>query len=157
MENTVVVELNRDGTGRIVTRTFLSESMLEAMARARGEESTSSGMVALPLNREACEQRAAKMGRGVHLVSVDPVERQSDGARGIKVVYQFDDISQVELPVEPEQPEGTPANPLTGLRRIDPITFRYTPGDVGYLLVTHINLMINYQNYLILRRNKKIK
>lgn len=135
MENTVVIVLNKDGSGRIITRTFLSENMLVTMARARGDESASAGTAALPLNREVCKQRAAKMGKGVHLLSVDPVKRPKDGARGVKVVYEFDDITKIELPVEPEQPEDAGPNPLRGRTRADPIAFRYTPGEVGHLLV----------------------
>jgi|APSaa5957512622_1039677.scaffolds.fasta_scaffold02743_3 hypothetical protein len=134
MENTVVIELNKDGSGTIVTRTFLSENMLETMARAR-DGAPPLGEPRVPLNREACEQRAAKMGQGVRLLNVEPVARPSDGARGVKVVYEFDDITAVELPVEPEQPEGTRLDPLRGRTRADPIAFRYTPGDVGHLLV----------------------
>lgn len=135
MENTVVIVLEKNGSGKIITRTFLSENMLATMAQARGDDSVSTGPAALPLNRDVCAQRAEKMGEGVRLVSVEPVERPKDGARGVKVVYEFDDITTIALPVEPEQPVGAGLDALRGRTRADPIAFRYTPGEVGHLLV----------------------
>jgi hypothetical protein len=78
---------------------------------------------------------AEKMGRGVRLLSSTPVKE--NGFEGVKAIFEFDDINQVQVSQDPSlggssSPDPTPAKPDD-----DPVRFKLTrQGGTSLLTIT---------------------
>ena len=109
-----VVQLNADGTGRIVEKTLMSKLFVEQMAalfKGMGDQlggnttdsGTSKGLDLF--SEDKARKRAAQFGEGVTFVSSKKI---SDANwEGLESVYAFRDIRKVHLS-ERHQPSATP-------------------------------------------------
>ena len=58
------------------------------------------------INREDLERTAARMGKGVRLVSAEPIKGDA-GFEGTKAIFAFDDINQIQISQDPNMSGGT--------------------------------------------------
>ncbi len=112
IKDKVLVQVNKDGSGRIVvTRVFPREtaetmvSQVRAMMKqfeGRGMPYGSVTVNADPFyNEKAIKREAARFGSSVRFVKARPI--QSDGARGYVALYQFKDINDVFIDLKNRQ------------------------------------------------------
>jgi hypothetical protein len=96
-----VVKVRSDGTGQIVQTLFLSQALtgMMGMAQAMGDEQ---GAPPSLLDEDELRSKAQEMGEGVTYESGKEVVGEN-GAKGVRAVYAFADISKVNL------------NPMSGM------------------------------------------
>ena len=58
------------------------------------------------MNKADLERTAARMGKGVRLVSTEPIKGEH-GCEGTKAIFAFDDINQVQISEGPSMSGGT--------------------------------------------------
>jgi hypothetical protein len=92
LNSTTLVKLKPDGSGTVEQTTLINMAALKGMNGAQ----TSAPMT----NREELERTAARMGKGVRLLSTEPV-KGANGFEGTKAIFSFDDINQVEVSQDP--------------------------------------------------------
>mgnify|MGYP005855314875 CR=1 FL=1 len=97
IEHHVTIELNKDGSGKVIEETLFGAQMLamiEQMAGAGNPGQQENPLEELRSKKEA-EKKASEMGEGVTLVSVENVEQ--NGSKGARVTYAFEDINKVDF------------------------------------------------------------
>lgn len=135
LNSTTVVTVKPDGSGTVEQTTLVNMAALKGMMP--GAEKQSGGPV---INREDLERTAARMGKGVRLVSAEKATGEP-GFEGTKAIYAFDDINQIQISQDPNMSGGTGG---TGGRlsteptQDDPVKFKFTRG------ATSSTLTINY-------------
>jgi hypothetical protein len=93
LNSTTLVKLNPDGSGTVEQTTLINTAALKSMSGAQSSPAPMS-------NREELERTAAKMGKGVRLLSTEPI-KGAGGFEGTKAIFSFDDINQVEISQDP--------------------------------------------------------
>ena len=100
VDATSVVELQPDGSGRIVETVYLSAAamgMMGGMMGGMGGEGAQMTVPENPLLDEAkAMDKAGQMGEGVEFVSIKEVKK-ADGSKGAQTIYSFKDISKVKV------------------------------------------------------------
>ncbi len=128
-----VVRVRSDGSGVVEERMLMSGELvnmtkqMQAMGGEQGEQPSL-------YKREELEQRAASMGPGVSLVSVEPLV---DGQReGYKAVYAFADINKVTINQNPSDkaPSG-PGMDEDAEKKNEPVTFSFKRGRTPELTI----------------------
>ena len=138
IEHHVTIELNKDGSGKVIEETLFGAQMLamiEQMAAGFGENP---GQQSNPLeelrSKNEAEKKASEMGEGVTLVSVENVEQ--NGSKGARVTYAFEDINKVDfsknLSMDDMGPQPQGAEP----EEEKPMTSQFSYAD-GVLTVTN--------------------
>ena len=95
INSATLIKLNPDGSGTIEQTTLVNTSALKAMVPG-GQNADQKGPV---INKPDLERQAQRMGKGVRLVSAEPAS--AGGFEGVKAIYAFDDINQVEVNQDP--------------------------------------------------------
>lgn len=110
LDATTTVDLGADGSGTVTEEVFVTQPMermlavMSSLALGMIEGGTNAAPAATGLvNRVKFETRAAGMGQGVRLVTLEKAQRR-EGAHGVRAVYAFDDIRRLQLPVDPPYP-----------------------------------------------------
>ncbi len=128
-----LITVRDDGSGTIEMVFALSGPMLDMITSLAGNEGL--------CDEEDLQEEAAKMGEGVRLSSVEPIDE--DGKQGCRAFYDFDDINQLTTSQNPgdQMPSGmTPDEPTT---TEDVVTFSFTPGSPATLVM---NLPQDFQD-----------
>jgi hypothetical protein len=131
LNSTTIVKVKPDGSGTIEQTTLVNTAALKGMMP--GGDQQPSGPV---INREDLERTAARMGKGVRLVSAEKATGES-GFEGTKAIFSFEDISQIQISQDPSVSGGTgrlKSDPTAD----DPVKFNFTRG------ATSSTLTINY-------------
>lgn len=118
LNSTTLVKLRPDGSGTVEQTTLMNMAAVKGMmggANLRGQMNQGPMM-----NKEDLERTASRMGKGVRLVSVEPV-KGTNGFEGTKAVFSFDDINQVQISQDPNVGD----NPALG-KSEDPVKFALT-------------------------------
>jgi hypothetical protein len=113
------VELNRDGSGKIIEKIGVGKEMAGMAASMAGE-----GGGAKPFSREQFADDAKRFGEGVRFVSVD----ESQGATMVyyTIVYAFDDISKIVI----DQNQGNAVGGgQEGPKKEEPMTFEFSADE----------------------------
>ncbi len=131
LNSTTIVKVKPDGSGTIEQTTLVNTAALKGMMPG-GVEKPGAGPV---INREDLERTAARMGKGVRLVSAEKATGES-GFEGTKAIFSFEDISQIQISQEPGM--GGSGRLSTDPTADDPVKFNFARG------ATSSTLTINY-------------
>jgi hypothetical protein len=115
------VELNRDGSGKIIEKIGVGKEMAGMAASMAGE-----GGGAKPFSREQFADDAKRFGEGVRFVSVD--ESQGATMMYYTIVYAFDDISKIAI--DQNQGNAMPSGGGPGgEKKEEPMRFEFSAGE----------------------------
>jgi hypothetical protein len=133
LNSSTVVKLKPDGSGTVEQITLVNTAALKGMMPGAAAD-TPSGPV---INREELERTAARMGKGVRLLSAEKATGEP-GFEGTKAIFAFDDINQIQISQDPNMGGSTSGRLSTEPTADDPVKFKFTRG------ATSSTLTINY-------------
>ena len=85
-----------------------------------------SGQAPNVVNKADLERTAARMGKGVRLLSAEPT-KDANGFEGVKAIFEFDDINQVQVSQDPNMSgSSSDARLSTEPTADDPVKFKLT-------------------------------
>lgn len=120
LDSTTLVKLKPDGSGTVEQTTLVNMAALKGMMPGAGAQANA------PMsNKEELERTAARMGKGVRLVSTEPI-KGANGFEGTKATFSFDDINQVEISQDPSIGGGTDAMRAGAAKSESPVKFNLT-------------------------------
>ena len=146
IDSTTVISVRKDGSGIVTETTYLNDSMkamMQNMAGMFGEEAKQEAEKDEPINIDELKEKAAKLGEGVTFVSAKEVKNE-EGAKGVEVVYAFEDIRKLNIDAKPDNPMGDEmagmmgaeaSEESTGEEVKNPITFDFEKGRSSKLIV----------------------
>jgi hypothetical protein len=133
LDSTTLVKVKPDGSGTVEQTTLVNTAALKGMMPG-GTAKQSDGPV---VNREDLERTAARMGKGVTLVSAEPFTG-ANGFAGTKAIFAFEDINLIQISQDPNMSGGTSGRNTTEPTADDPVKFKFARG------ATSSTLTINY-------------
>jgi hypothetical protein len=132
LDSSTVVKLKPDGSGTVEQTTLVNMAALKGMMP--GMEQQMGGAV---MNRADLERTAERMGKGVRLVSADPV-KGANGFEGTKAIFAFDDINQIQVNNGPSMSGSTNGRMSSEPNADDPVRFKFTRGATSSTLSINI-------------------
>ena len=133
LDSTTLVKVKPDGSGTVEQTTLVNTAALKGMMSG-AQQKQADGPV---INRDDLERTAARMGKGVKLVSAEPF-KGANGFEGTRAIFAFDDINQIQISQDPNMSGGTGGRNTTEPTADDPVKFTLTRG------ATSSTLTINY-------------
>jgi hypothetical protein len=131
INSTTLIKLKPDGSGTVEQTTLVNLTALKSMMPAGASQTSGPGVVSDAELRRTAE----KMGKGVRLVSSTPVKE--NGFEGVKAVFEFDDINQVQVNQDPALGGGTSPDRAPSAPDDDPVRFTLTrQGGTSLLTIT---------------------
>ncbi len=128
LNSTTLVKVKPDGSGTVEQTTLVNIAALKGMG---------GGASPAPMtSREELARTAARMGKGVRLVSTEPVTG-ANGFEGTKAIFSFDDINQVEISQDPNL-GGADANRAPAGKSESPVKFNLTRNGATSVLTIEI-------------------
>jgi hypothetical protein len=100
LNSTTIVKVKPDGSGTVEQTTMVNTAALKGMMGAQGAPN---GPM---MNKADLERTAQNMGKGVRLVSSEPVKGDS-GFEGVKATFAFDDINLIQVSQGPSMSGST--------------------------------------------------
>ena len=123
LNSTTLVKLKPDGSGTVEQTTLVNMAAIKGMA---------GGQPSAPMtSREELERTAARMGKGVRLLSTEPV-KGANGFEGTKAIFTFDDINLVEVSQDPNM------GGASGGKSESPVKFNFTRSGATSTLTINI-------------------
>ena len=119
IDSTTLVKLKADGSGTIEQTTLMNVAALKSLSGM-----TNAGPGPTSINKADLELTAARMGKGVRLLSAEPAKNDS-GFEGVKAIFEFDDINQVQVSQDPNT-GNNPDRLSTEPSNADPVKFKLT-------------------------------
>ena len=133
IDSTSIVELQADGSGRVVETVYMSAAAMGMMGGMMAGMGGEGGAIQAPANpmmdKEKAAAKAAEMGEGVALVSIKEVKK-ADGSKGAQSIYSFKDINKLKVSMSSGDDMG-PSGP--GDKEEKPkefVTFGYAKGNL---------------------------
>ncbi len=120
---TTLVKVKPDGSGTVEQTTLVNTTALKAIAPGAEKQVGGGGQI----NKADLEATAARMGKGVKLVSAEPM-KGDNGFEGTKAIYAFDDINQIQISQDPNISGSTTGRLSTEPTSDDPVKFKLTRG-----------------------------
>lgn len=120
INSTTIVKLNADGSGTVEQTTLANVAALKSLG---GGGQMSVGGV----NKADLERTAARMGKGVRLVSAEPA-KGANGFEGSKAIFAFDDINQIQVNQGPSMSGSTDGRLSSEPTSDDPVKFTFVRG-----------------------------
>lgn len=120
LDSTTLVKVKADGSGTVEQTTLVNLAAMKGMLPGMQQSGTAPNVV----NKADLERTAARMGKGVRLLSAEPT-KNARGFEGVKAIFEFDDINQVQVSQDP----NTGSNPdrlSTEPSNADPVKFKLT-------------------------------
>lgn len=134
INSTTLIKLKADGSGTVEQTTLMNTAALKAMMP--GAEKQAGGSV---INKADLERTAARMGKGVRLVSAEPA-RGANGFEGSKAIFAFDDINQIQVSQGPNMSGGTDGRMAPEPGAEDPVRFTLTrSGGTSTLTIAFVD------------------
>jgi hypothetical protein len=127
LNSTTLVKLKPDGSGTVEQTTLVNMAALKGM----GGAAQSAGPMS---NKAELERTAARMGKGVRLLSTEPI-KGANGFEGTKAIFEFDDINQVEISQDPNMSGGADA---AGAKPESPVKFNLSRNGATSTLTINI-------------------
>lgn len=121
INSTTLIKLKADGSGTVEQTTLMNVAAMKSMMPGVPQSGQGPGVV----NRADLERTAARMGKGVRLLSAEPA-KNDNGFEGVKAIFEFDDINQVQVSQDPNAGGGADARLSTAPTRDDPVKFKLT-------------------------------
>ena len=130
INSTTLVKVKADGSGTVEQTTLMNVAAMKGMMPGMQQPGQAPNVV----NRADLERMAARMGKGVRLLSAEP-SKNADGFEGVKAIFEFDDINQVQVSQDPNT-GGSPDRLSTEPSNADPVKFKLTRnGDSSLLTI----------------------
>ena len=116
LNSTTLVKVKPDGTGTVEQTTLMNTAALKNVG---GGNQLNGPM----MNKADLERAATQMGKGVRLVSSEPIKGDA-GFEGTKAIFAFDDINEIQVSQGPSMGSGgaRSAEPTSD----DPVRFKLT-------------------------------
>ncbi len=134
INSTTLVKVNADGSGTVEQTTLMNVAAIKGMMP--GAEKQMGGAV---VNRADLERTAARMGKGVRLISADPA-KGANGWEGSKAIFAFDDINQVQVSQGPNISGSTDGRMSSEPTSQDPVRFSLTrAGGTSTLTIAFVD------------------
>ncbi|HYB96467.1 MAG TPA: hypothetical protein VEC39_15955 [Vicinamibacterales bacterium] len=122
LNSTTLVKLKPDGSGTVEQTTLVNVAALKGVMGAGPAQANQGPM----MNKADLERTAQRMGKGVRLVSAEPI-KGANGFEGTKAIFSFDDINQVQISQDPNL-SGSTDNMMAAGKTEDPVKFKLTRG-----------------------------
>jgi hypothetical protein len=113
LNSTTLVKLKPDGSGTVEQTTLVNVAALKGL----GANAQSTAPMT---SREELERTAARMGKGVKLLSNEPV-KGDNGFEGTRAIFAFEDINQVEISQDPNVGAATGSS-----KQESPVKFNFS-------------------------------
>jgi hypothetical protein len=131
INSTTLIKVKPDGSGTVEQTTLVNLAALKGMLPPGASQTAGPGMV----SEAELKRTAEKMGKGVRLVSSTPVNE--GGFEGVKAIFAFDDINQVQ--VNQDAAFGGGSNPdRPAAPDDDPVRFKLTRNGAASVLTITI-------------------
>jgi len=131
LESTTLVKLKPDGSGTVEQTTLMNMAAVKGMMGGANAQAKPGPM----MNKADLERTAARMGKGVRLVSTEEV-KGANGFEGTKAIFSFDDINQVQISQDPNLSGGTDTKAAAEPKQDDPVKFKLTRNSSGTSTLT---------------------
>lgn len=120
LNSTTLVKVKPDGSGTVEQITLVNTAALKGMMGGQG------GPTGPMMNKADLERTAERMGKGVRLVSSEPVKGDA-GFEGVKAIFAFDDINQIQVSQGPSMSGSTSGSMRSNEPTSDdPVRFKLT-------------------------------
>lgn len=120
INSTTLIKLKADGSGTVEQTTLMNVAALKAMVPGAEKQMGATGV-----NQADLERTAARMGKGVRLVSAEPF-KAANGFEGSKAIFAFDDINQIQVSTGPSMSGSTDGRVDAEPTSDDPVRFTLT-------------------------------
>lgn len=132
INSTTLIKVKADGSGTVEQTTLMNVAAMKSMMPGM----KTSGQAPNVVNTADLERTAARMGKGVRLLSAEPA-KNADGFEGVKAIFEFDDINQIQVSQDPNMGGGnSDARLATEPTKDDPVKFKLTrTGDTSVLTI----------------------
>jgi hypothetical protein len=127
LNSTTLVKLKPDGSGTVEQTTLMNMAALKGMLPP-GAAGQNQGPM---MNKADLERTAQRMGKGVRLMSTEPI-KGANGFEGTKAIFSFDDINQIQISQDP----NVNADALGGGKPESPVKFTFTKNPSGTSTLT---------------------
>jgi hypothetical protein len=118
INSATLIKVKPDGSGTVEQTTLVNMAALKAMMPGANGQATN------PINEADLKKTAERMGKGVRLVSTEPMK--AGGFEGLKATFAFDDINLVQVNQDPDLSGGV-GNAMPDRKSGDePVTFKLT-------------------------------
>lgn len=134
INSTTLIKLNADGSGTVEQTTLMNVAAMKSMMPGMED----SGRAPNVVNKADLERTAARMGPGVRLLSATPT-KGADGFEGVKAIFAFDDINQVQVSQDRGMSGGTGGGMSPEPSGNDPVKFRLTRSGGTSVLTIAVN------------------
>jgi hypothetical protein len=128
LNSTTLVKVNPDGSGTVEQTTLVNTAALKSMMPGAAKQE--GGTV---INKADLERTAARMGKGVRLVSAEKATGDN-GFEGTKAIFAFDDINEIQVSQGPSMSGSTGGRLSTEPTTEDPVKFKLTRGPASSTL-----------------------
>jgi hypothetical protein len=118
LNSTTLVKVKPDGSGTVEQTTLVN--MAAAKSLGGGGANGPTGPM---MSREELERTAASMGKGVRLVSSEPVKGDL-GFEGVKAIFAFDDINELQVNQGPNVSRSASRTRSAEPTSDDPVRFK---------------------------------
>jgi hypothetical protein len=102
LNSSTLIKVKPDGSGTVEQTTLVNTGAMKAMMPGMTQTGQSTSGT---INEADLKRTAERMGKGVRLVSAEPAK--SGTFEGVKAVFAFDDINQVQVSQDPSMSGGT--------------------------------------------------
>jgi hypothetical protein len=118
INSSTLITVKPDGSGTVEQITLMNTAALKAMMPG------APGQAANPVNEDSLKRTAERMGKGVRLVSAEPMK--ANGFEGVKALFAFDDINQVQVSQDPDMGGGPAGSAAPEPKADEPVRFKLT-------------------------------
>ena len=134
INSTTLIKLKADGSGTVEQTTLMNTAALKAMMPGADKQ-----MGGGTVNQADLERTAARMGKGVRLVSAEPA-KGANGFEGSKAIFAFDDINQIQVSQGPSMSGSTDGRVDAEPTTQDPVRFTLTQsGGTSKLTIAFVD------------------
>ena len=132
LNSTTLVKVKPDGSGTVEQTTLVNTAALKGL----GGGATPNGPM---MSRAELERMAASMGKGVRLLSSEPIKGEP-GFEGVKAIFAFDDINQIQVNQGPSMAGGANRARSAEPTNDDPVRFKLARnGATSTLSINYID------------------
>jgi len=134
INSTTLIKLKADGSGTVEQTTLMNVAALKSMMPGADKQLGGTGV-----NKADLERTAARMGKGVRLVSAEPA-KGANGFEGSTAVFAFDDINQIQVNTGPSMSGSTDGRVSAEPTAEDPVRFTLTrAGGTSTLTIAFVD------------------
>jgi hypothetical protein len=130
LNSTTLVKLKPDGSGTVEQTTLMNMAAIKGMVPGAAGQVNQGPM----MNKADLERTAQRMGKGVRLVSTEPI-KGANGFEGAKAIFAFDDINEIQISQDPNMAGSNDG--IAGVAKSEqPVKFTFTRNPAGTSTLT---------------------